>query len=103
MHAAVGTATLLRWKNVPEFQQAYREAKRATFEQSSARLQQASGAAVSTLLKVMLDPRTHYLHAIWQHAIWQPELTRAAAPECRARPAESPAYACSGGRIGGVT
>jgi transposase-like protein len=52
----VATSTLLRWQKIPEFHQAYREAKRAVFEQSSARLQQASGAAVSTLLKVMLDP-----------------------------------------------
>jgi hypothetical protein len=51
----VATSTLLRWQKDLEFQQAYREAKRAAFEQSSARLQQASGAAVSTLLKVMLD------------------------------------------------
>jgi hypothetical protein len=34
---------------------AYREARRAAFRQSVARLQQASGAAVSTLLKIMLD------------------------------------------------
>src|ERR1017187_9903690 len=33
----------------------YREARRATFRQSVARLQQASGAAVSTLLKIMVD------------------------------------------------
>jgi hypothetical protein len=52
----VETSTLLRWQRIPEFQEAYREAKRAAFEQSSGRLQQASGAAVSTLLKVMLDP-----------------------------------------------
>src|SRR5579871_6768201 len=37
---------------------AYREARRAVFRQSVARLQQASGAAVSTLLKVMIDPST---------------------------------------------
>ena len=37
---------------------AYREARRAAFGQSVARLQQASSAAVSTLLKVMIDPNT---------------------------------------------
>jgi hypothetical protein len=42
----------------PEFDAAYREARRAAFSQSVARLQQASGAAVSTLLKVMVDPNT---------------------------------------------
>ena len=35
--------------------EAYREARRAGFRQSIARLQQASGAAVSTLLKIMVD------------------------------------------------
>jgi hypothetical protein len=39
----------------PEFDAAYREARRLVFRQSVARLQQASGAAVSTLLKVMVD------------------------------------------------
>ena len=41
---------------MPEFQAAYREARRATFSQSIARLQQASSAAATTLLKIMLDP-----------------------------------------------
>jgi hypothetical protein len=40
---------------VPEFKTAYREARRAAFGQSIARLQQASSAAVSTLLKIMVD------------------------------------------------
>ena len=43
---------------VPEFQTAYREARRAAFGQSIARLQQASTAAVATLLKVMVDPNS---------------------------------------------
>jgi hypothetical protein len=47
--------TLLKWMKEPEFQTAYREARRAAFRQSVARLQQASGAAVSTLLKIMVD------------------------------------------------
>lgn len=50
--------TLLRWQKVPEFATAYREATRAACAQSTARLQQASSAAVSTLLKVMIDPAT---------------------------------------------
>jgi hypothetical protein len=54
--AGIGSQTLLRWLKVPEFQDSYREARRATFGQSVARLQQASGVAVSTLLKVMIDP-----------------------------------------------
>jgi transposase-like protein len=70
----VGTSTLLRWQNIPEFQQAYRAAKRAAFEQSSARLQQASGAAVSTLLKLMVDSsspaatRVRAAHSVLAHA-----------------------------------
>lgn len=57
---AVGVTpkTLLRWMKLPEFQAADREARRAAFAQSIARLQQASSAAASTLLKVMVDPST---------------------------------------------
>ncbi len=54
----IGTATLVRWMKVPEFNTAYREARRAAFGQSVARLQQASGVAVSVLLKVLADPTT---------------------------------------------
>ncbi len=53
--AGVGKQTLLRWLKVPEFQTAYLEARRATVSQSNARLQQASSAAVSTLVKIMVD------------------------------------------------
>src|SRR5437899_3046739 len=53
--AGVGIATLLRWQKLPEFQTAYREAKRAAFSQSIARLHQMSSAAVSTLGKIMVD------------------------------------------------
>jgi hypothetical protein len=54
----ISVATLLRWQKVPEFQKAYREARRAAHSQSIARLQQATSAAVSTLLRVMVDPNT---------------------------------------------
>jgi len=54
----LGTATLLRWQKLPEFQAALCQARRDAFSQSVARLQQASSAAVSTLLKVMVDPST---------------------------------------------
>lgn len=54
--AGVAPRTLWRWLKVPEFQAAYREARRFAFGQSIARLHQASGAAVSTLLKIMVDP-----------------------------------------------
>jgi hypothetical protein len=53
--AGIGSQTLIRWLKIPEFQTAYREARRAAVSQSDARLQQASSAAVSTLLKIMVD------------------------------------------------
>jgi len=51
----IGSATLLRWMKDPEFDTAYRDARRLAFRQSIARLQHAASAAVSTLLKVMVD------------------------------------------------
>ena len=51
----LSATTLLNWMKVPEFDQAYREARRDAFRQSVGRLQQASGAAVTTLLKIMVD------------------------------------------------
>jgi len=54
----IGVATLIRWQKDPEFQTAYREARRTVHQQSAARLQQATGAAVTTLLKVLVDPAT---------------------------------------------
>jgi hypothetical protein len=53
--AGIGTRTLLRWMKEPEFDQAYRKARRAAFGQCTARLQQASSAAVSAVLKIMVD------------------------------------------------
>jgi len=53
--AGIAPKTLLRWLKEPGFDAAYRTARRAAFSQSIARLQQASSAAVSTLLKVMVD------------------------------------------------
>ena len=47
--------TLLRWIKEPEFDAACREARRTAFCQSLARLQDGAGAAVMTLLKIMLD------------------------------------------------
>ena len=70
----VGTQTLLRWLKIPEFQTAYREARRAAFSQSIARLQQATSAAAATLMKIMLDPsaphstRVRAADSIFNHA-----------------------------------
>jgi len=52
----ISTQTLVRWMKLLEFQTAYREARRAAFAQSIARLQQASTVAVSVLVKMMVDP-----------------------------------------------
>jgi transposase-like protein len=54
----ISTRTLLRWMKEPEFQAAYREARRTAYSQAVARLQQGATAAATTLLKVMLDQTT---------------------------------------------
>jgi len=51
---AHGPRTLLRWLQMPEFKAAYHKARREAFSHATARLQQASGAAASTLLKIMV-------------------------------------------------
>jgi hypothetical protein len=56
--AGVSKRTLNRWLSMPVFQAAYREARRAAMSQANARLQQAASAAVSALLKVLVDPNT---------------------------------------------
>ena len=53
--ADVAPKKLYRWMKEPGFDADYREARRPAFRQSVCRLQQASSAAVSTLLKVMVD------------------------------------------------
>jgi len=53
--AGIAPRTLLRWLRMPEFKAAYLEARRHAFGHATARLQQASGAAASTLLKIMVD------------------------------------------------
>ena len=54
----ISTATLMRWMKEVEFEKAYRDARRAAVRQSTARLQQATSAAATTLLKTMIDPAT---------------------------------------------
>jgi len=54
----VSTTTLIRWQQLPEFQEAFRKARHGAFSQSMGRLQQASGAAVSALLRTVVDPAT---------------------------------------------
>src|SRR5712672_3011521 len=70
----ISTATLMRWQKLPEFQTAYREARRAAYGQAIARLQQGTSAAATTLLKTMIDPgtpasvRVRAAEAIFNHA-----------------------------------
>jgi P2-related tail formation protein len=72
--AGVAVRTLIRWMKLPEFQKAYREARRAAFGQAVARLQQGTSAAATTLLKTMIDPATpasvkvRAAEAIFNHA-----------------------------------
>ena len=47
--------TLHRWLNEADFDAAYRQARRTAFGQCVARLQQASSAAVSVMLKILAD------------------------------------------------
>ena len=47
--------TLLRWMKEPEFQAACREARHTVFSHAIGRLQDAAGAAATTVLKIMLD------------------------------------------------
>ena len=56
--AGISMRTLMRWLKLPEFQTAYREARRTAYSQAVAKLQQGATAAATTLLKVMLDQTT---------------------------------------------
>jgi hypothetical protein len=67
--ASVGARTLMRWLKEPVFEKAYMKARRTAFRHSLARLQQMSGAAVSTLGKIMVDQAS-------------PASTRVRAAEC---------------------
>jgi hypothetical protein len=53
----VSTKTLLRWLKLPEFDAAYRAARKAAFKQSMARLHHMLSAAVSTFGIVMMDTK----------------------------------------------
>lgn len=56
--AGISPKTLRRWQQLPEFQAAYRQARREVMAHGVVRLQQATGAAISTLLKIMVDALT---------------------------------------------
>jgi transposase-like protein len=73
---SIGVApnTLLKWQKQPEFETAYRDARKAAYRQAVARLQQGTSAAATTLLKTLLDPGTpasvkvRAAEAIFNHA-----------------------------------
>ena len=54
--SGVGYKTLLRWLEIDEFRQRYLEVRRKAVQQAVARMQQATGAASLTILKLMTDP-----------------------------------------------
>jgi hypothetical protein len=64
----------------PEFDAAYREAPRAAFGQSIARLQEGTSVAAATLLKIMIDGSTpasvrgRAADSIFNHAVKAIEL-----------------------------
>jgi hypothetical protein len=54
--AGVGEKTLRRWMREPLFEVRYLRARREVVSQTIARMQQATGAAGVTILKLMTDP-----------------------------------------------
>jgi len=52
----IGVSTLLRWMAEPEFKSAYLKARREVVHQAVARMQQATGAAGTVVLRLMTDP-----------------------------------------------
>ena len=99
--AGVGSRTLLRWMKIPEFEAAYRAARRQAYGQSISRLQQGSTAAATTLLKVMVDvatppsTRVRAAEAVLSHAAKAIEIEDL---DFRLRELEAAAEANNGGR-----
>ncbi len=54
----ISANTLQRWIKEPEFQDELRKARQAVFTHAIGRLQDAAGAAVSSLLRIMMDMST---------------------------------------------
>jgi hypothetical protein len=54
--AGIGTNTLRRWMQKPEFKAACREVRRTVLAHTIGRLQDAASAAATTVMKIMLDP-----------------------------------------------
>ena len=58
--AVVGISAVTAWRitKTPEFEREFRQARHDSYSKAVARLQRASGAAASVLLKTMVDPQT---------------------------------------------
>ena len=92
----IAPRTLLRWLQLPEFRDPYLKARREAVGQSIARMQQATGAAAITVLKLMTDPnvpaavKLRAAECVFAHAIKGIELedieTRLAELERNAKP-----------------
>jgi len=93
--------TLYRWLKEPEFDTAYRAARRQAYGQSISRLQQGSTTAATTLLKVMVDiatppsTRVRAAEAVLNHAAKAIEIEDI---DARLRELEQAAEANKGGR-----
>jgi hypothetical protein len=53
----ISAVTAWRISKMPEFQKEYRRARQEAYGQAIGRLQQASGVAVSAILRVLADPQ----------------------------------------------
>jgi len=71
----VSASTLRRWLKNPKFAASYREARRQVVDHALARLQRATGLAISVLMQVMLDqeapasPRVAAARAVLDYAL----------------------------------
>jgi uncharacterized protein (UPF0147 family) len=71
----ISRSTAWRISQTAEFQEEFRQARREALSQARARLQQASSAAVTTLVKIMIDPnlpaasRVRAADCILHHAV----------------------------------
>ena len=78
--AGMSFSTAYRIRKTPEFQAAYRQARSQAVSDTFARIQQASGAAATTILKIMVDPSTsttdrlRAAHHVFTHGMKSVEL-----------------------------
>ena len=72
---SIAPRTLLRWMQIAEFKAAFLEARRGAVDQATARMQQSTGAAATTVLRLMTDPavppavRLRAAECVFDHAL----------------------------------